>query len=146
MMKSRTRARIVALQVLFELDLTDHLLGEVLDERSLDEKLDENQFDFARLLISGVRENTIILDELISEHAPEWPLDQVAVVDRNILRMALWEVAFYQKTPLKVGINEAVELAKMFGTDSSPRFINGVLGSLAANLDNIIRSNKYNGE
>mgnify|MGYP001343536527 CR=1 FL=1 len=145
-MKSRTRARIVALQVLFELDLTDHPLGEVLDERSLDQNLDENQFEFARLLITGVRENTPILDKLISEHAPEWPLDQVAVVDRNILRMALWEVAFYQKTPLKVGINEAVELAKLFGTDSSPRFINGVLGSLAVNLDNIIQSNKNNGE
>lgn len=126
--------------------MTDHLLGDVLDERSLDQKLDESQFEFARLLISGVRENTLTLDELISEHAPEWPLDQVAIVDRNILRMALWEVAFYQKTPLKVGINEAVELAKMFGTDSTPRFVNGVLGSLAANLDKIIQSNKNDGE
>ncbi len=145
-MKSRTRARIVALQVLFELDMTNHLLGEVLDERSIDQNLDESQFEFARLLISGVRENTLRLDTLISEHAPEWPLDQVAVVDRNILRMALWEVAFFQKTPLKVGINEAVELAKMFGTDSSPRFINGVLGSLAANLASIIESAKRDGE
>lgn len=126
--------------------MTDHLLGDVLDERSLDQKLDESQFEFARLIISGVRENTLTLDELISEHAPEWPLDQVAIVDRNILRMALWEVAFYQKTPLKVGINEAVELAKMFGTDSTPRFVNGVLGSLAANLDKIIQSNKNDGE
>ena len=145
-MKSRTRARIVALQVLFELDMTNHLLGEVLDERSIDQNLDESQFEFARLLISGVQENTLRLDTLISEHAPEWPLDQVAVVDRNILRMALWEVAFFQKTPLKVGINEAVELAKMFGTDSSPRFINGVLGSLAANLASIIESAKRDGE
>ncbi len=145
-MKSRTRARIVALQVLFEMDMTDHPLGEVLEERSIDLKLDEIQFEFARGLIAGVRENTLTLDRLISEHAPEWPLDQVAVVDRNILRMALWEVAFYQKTPLKVGINEAVELAKMFGTDSSPRFVNGVLGSLAANLDKIIQLNKNDGE
>ena len=145
-MKLRTRARVVALQVLFELDLTNHLLGEVLDERSLDQELDESQYEFARALISGVRENAQTLDKLISEHAPEWPLDQVAVVDRNILRMALWEVAFYQKTPLKVGINEAVELAKMFGTDSSPRFINGVLGSLAANLDSIKKSNQIDGE
>ena len=145
-MKSRTRARIVALQVLFELDMTDHFLGDVLEERSLDLKLDEGQFEFARLLISGVRNATDSLDKLISEHAPEWPLDQVAIVDRNILRMALWEVAFYQKTPLKVGINEAVELAKMFGTDSSPRFINGVLGSLAASFEKIIQSNKNDGE
>ena len=75
------------------------------------------------------------LDRLIAQHAPEWPLDQVAIIDRNILRIALWEIAIYRKTPLKVGINEAVELAKTFGTDSSPRFINGVLGSLVANLD-----------
>ncbi|NLE84084.1 MAG: transcription antitermination factor NusB [Chloroflexi bacterium] len=138
-MKQRTRARVVALQVLFELDLTNHLLGEVLDERSEEMNLDETQYEFARQLSTGVRENAAKLDGLISEHAPEWPLDQVAVVDRNILRLALWEVAFYQKTPLKVAINEAVELAKMFGTDSSPRFINGVLGSLAETMDYIIQ-------
>ncbi|MFA5611237.1 MAG: transcription antitermination factor NusB [Anaerolineaceae bacterium] len=141
-MKSRTRARVAALQALFELDLTDHQIGEVLEARSLEHDLDANQLEFARVLITGVRQNTQRLDELISEHAPEWPLDQVAVVDRNILRIALWEVAFYQLTPLKVGINEAVELAKMFGTDSSPRFVNGVLGSLAENLNSIIQSTK----
>ena len=64
----------------------------------------------------------------------------MAVIDRNILRIALWEVAFYRKTPLKVGINEAVELAKLFGTDSSPRFINGVLGSLAENMNKILNA------
>jgi len=140
-MKSRTRARVAALQALFELDLTDHPLGEVLEERSQEQELDDNQRKFALVLITGVRENAEKLDQLISIHAPEWPLDQVAVIDRNILRLALWEVAFYQKTPLKVGINEAVELGKMFGTDSSPRFINGVLGSLAENIDTIIQSN-----
>ncbi len=72
------------------------------------------------------------LDHFIAEHAPEWPLDQVAIVDRNILRIALWEFAVYGKTPIKVVINEAVELAKTYGSDSSPRFVNGVLGSLAA--------------
>ena len=80
------------------------------------------------------------LDSLIAEHAPEWPLDQVAVIDRNILRLALWEVAVYRKTPLKVGINEAVELAKAFGTDSSARFVNGVLGSLADNIETITQT------
>ncbi|HHX09632.1 MAG TPA: transcription antitermination factor NusB [Chloroflexi bacterium] len=141
-MKSRTRARVAALQALFELDLTDHLLGEVFEARSLEHELDDNQRKFALVLITGVRENTQKLDQLISIHALEWPLDQVAIIDRNILRLALWEVGFYQKTPLKVGINEAVELGKMFGTDSSPRFINGVLGSLAENIDTIIQSNK----
>jgi N utilization substance protein B len=77
------------------------------------------------------------LDAFISEHAPEWPLDQVAIVDRNILRIALWEFAVNGDTPIKVAINEAVELAKMYGSDSSPRFINGVLGSLAARENEI---------
>ena len=136
-MKLRTRARLVALQALYEIDLTEHPLGSVLDNRSVEQELDNSQLEFARELISGVRDNTAMLDDLISKYAPEWPMDQLAVIDRNILRMALWEVAFYKKTPLKVGINEAVELAKMFGTDSSPRFINGVLGSLVENLENI---------
>ncbi len=136
-MKSRTEARICALQSLYELDLTDHLLGEVVADRIDAMGLDETQYEFARMLTAGVREFAERLDALIAEHAPEWPLDQVAVVDRNILRLALWEVAVYRKTPLKVGINEAVELAKAFGTDSSPRFVNGVLGSLADNIEKI---------
>ena len=141
-MKSRTKARVAALQALFELDLTNHPLGEVLELRSIDNQLNDSQRDFALVLINGVHENTALLDELIGAHAPEWPLDQVAVIDRNILRLALWEVAFYGKTPVKVGINEAVELGKLFGTDSTPRFINGVLGSLAANLDKIRNNHK----
>jgi N utilization substance protein B len=139
-MKSRTKARFVALQTLYELDLTDHSLGNVLSERSEDFALSPSEYDFAQILAKGVLENSNKLDSLISEHAPEWPLDQVAVIDRNILRIALWEVAFYRKTPLKVGINEAVELAKLFGTDSSPRFINGVLGSLAENMNKILNA------
>lgn len=134
-MKSRTLARVVALQTLYELDLTNHSLGTTLEDRAKENELEENQYEFAMALVKGVRENSQKLDELITAHAPEWPLDQVAVVDRNILRMALWELAVYKKTPLKVGINEAVELAKSFGTDSSPRFVNGVLGSLAGILD-----------
>ncbi|MBP7212704.1 MAG: transcription antitermination factor NusB [Anaerolineaceae bacterium] len=141
-MKLRTRARLVALQALYEIDLTEHSLGTVLDYRSLEQELDNSQLEFARELISGVRDNAALLDELISKYAPEWPMEQLAVIDRNILRMALWEVAFYKKTPLKVGINEAVELAKMFGTDSSPRFVNGVLGSLVENLENIQKNEK----
>ena len=141
-MKLRTHARLVALQALYEIDLTEHPLGTVLDYRSVEQELDNSQLEFARELISGVRDNAALLDDLISKYAPEWPMDQLAVIDRNILRMALWEVAFYKKTPLKVGINEAVELAKMFGTDSSPRFVNGVLGSLVENLENIQMNEK----
>jgi N utilization substance protein B len=71
------------------------------------------------------------LDQIIAIYAPEWPLDQIAAIDRNILRMALWEFAVQHETPIKVAINEAVELAKQYGSDSAPRFINGVLGALA---------------
>jgi len=134
-MKSRTKARYTALQTLFEVDMTDHPLGTVLQERAKENELEAAEYDFAQEIALGVNENKDRLDRLIAQHAPEWPLDQVATIDRNILRIALWEIAIYRKTPLKVGINEAVELAKSFGTDSSPRFINGVLGSLVANLD-----------
>ncbi len=134
-MKSRTKARYTALQTLYEVDMTDHPLGTVLQERAKENELEAAEYDFAQEIALGVNENKDRLDRLIAQHAPEWPLDQVAIIDRNILRIALWEIAIYRKTPLKVGINEAVELAKTFGTDSSPRFINGVLGSLVANLD-----------
>ncbi|MEA4812031.1 MAG: transcription antitermination factor NusB [Anaerolineaceae bacterium] len=140
MTAKKTKARIAALQTLFELDLAEHPLGTVLEQRAADLDLDEAQYDFALKLAQGVHKTTTQLDDLISRHAPEWPLDQVAVIDRNILRMALWEIAFYRETPLKVVINEAVELAKLYGTDSSPRFVNGVLGSLVESLEKIKQS------
>jgi N utilization substance protein B len=130
-MKSRTKARSIALQALYEIDLTGHSPGEVFAERIKEIDLDPSLTEFARKIIFGVSPLFKTLDHFIAEHAPEWPLDQVAIVDRNILRMALWEFAVYGKTPLKVAINEAVELAKVFGSDSTPRFVNGVLGSLA---------------
>ena len=102
--------------------------------------------DFTRQIVLGVYPIFDTLDQFIAKHAPEWPLEQVAAVDRNIIRIALWELAVYEETPVKVAINEAVELAKVFGSDSTPRFVNGVLGSLAGNqneikqaLQNVIR-------
>lgn len=129
-MKSRTRARGIALQVLYECDIAGHVLGDVITARLEDEKLEPNLEDFTRDIVYGVTPIVAKLDEIITEHAPEWPLDQVAVIDRNILRIALWEFAVAKCTPIKVAINEAIELAKIYGTDSSSRFINGVLGSL----------------
>jgi len=135
-MKSRTEARICALQSLYELDLTDHLLGEVVADRIDSMGLDDAQYEFARMLTAGVREFAERLDLLIAEHAPEWPLDQVAIVDRNLLRIALYEFTI-GGVPVKVAINEAVELAKRYGSDSAPRFVNGVLGSLVDLQDEI---------
>ncbi len=130
-MKSRTRARGLALQVLYELDLTNHAPVEVFQTRLEDTPLTEDLQEFSRQLIFGVLPLAQQLDSVIAKYAPEWPLDQIAAIDRNILRIALWEFAVQCQTPIKVAINEAVELAKLYGSDSAARFINGVLGSLA---------------
>lgn len=127
----RHQARTLALQALYELDCTDHKIGEVLAERlESDSLLDETRTRTSRI-VNGVLEYRARLDVLISRFAPEWPLDQIAVVDRNILRIAMYELLVDDEVPVKVAINEAVELAKTFGTESTPRFINGVLGTLA---------------
>jgi N utilization substance protein B len=136
-MKSRTKARGVALQVLFEHDLTGHSLGDTLEARLGEENLEDQLVQFTSQIIAGVTPLVQQLDLIIAEHAPEWPLDQVAVIDRNILRIALWEFGVEKCTPVKVAINEAIELAKVYGSDSSPRFINGVLGSLVNHIADI---------
>ena len=132
MKRERRRARTLALQTLYEVDTVGHPASEVI-ARHIDgnQSLNENHTSFMKELVEGVLELTPQLDEYIAGCAPEWPVDQIAVLDRNILRMALWEIAVSDETPLKVAINEAVELAQRVGSDSSPRFINGVLGTLA---------------
>jgi N utilization substance protein B len=130
-MKSRTRARSLALQVLYEVDIANHPPADIYRLRLEENPLSDDVSAFARQIIFGVLPLTDTLDQIIAKYAPEWPLDQIAAIDRNILRMALWEFAVYHDTPIKVAINEAVELAKQYGSDSAPRFINGVLGALA---------------
>jgi N utilization substance protein B len=130
-MKPRTRARSLALQVLYEVDIAKHPPADIYRLRLEEMPLADDLSEFARQIIFGVLPLTDTLDEYIAKYAPEWPLDQIAAIDRNILRMALWEFAVYHNTPLKVAINEAVELAKQYGSDSAPRFVNGVLGALA---------------
>ncbi len=130
-MKSRTRARSLALQALYEIDIANHPPADVLHERLEELKLSDDLAEFARQIIFGVLPLRHQLDQIIARYAPEWPLDQIAAIDRNILRVACWEFAVFHQTPVKVAINEAVELAKLYGSDSAPRFVNGVLGSLA---------------
>jgi N utilization substance protein B len=130
--KVRRRARILALQALYEIDSTHHPVGTVLDQRLTEDPLTEEGQVFARELLTGVIQHRVELDELIQRYAPEWPVDQMAVIDRNVLRIAIYEFFIGKLTPTKVAINEAVELAKLFGSDSAPRFVNGVLGALAA--------------
>lgn len=136
-MKPRTRARALALQVLYEVDVANHVPGEVFQARLEETPLSDELAEFARQIIFGILPIAHELDQLIAKYAPEWPLDQIAAIDRNILRMSLWEFAVSHETPIKVAINEAVELAKQYGSDSAPRFVNGVLGSLAEHLHEI---------
>lgn len=132
MKRERRRARSLALQILYEVDSVGHPQSQVI-ARHLEENptLGGGAGEFLRQMVQGTLSAAAALDRLIAECAPEWPVDQLAVVDRNILRLALWEFAVSGDTPVKVAINEAVELAKRYGSDSAPRFVNGVLGTLA---------------
>ena len=148
-MKPRTKARSLALQVLYETDIAiNHLPGEIFKSRLEDNKLADELVEFARKIVFGVLPLKQDLDQLIAKYAPEWPLDQIAAIDRNILRIAFWEFAVSRDTPVKVAINEAVELAKLYGSDSAPRFVNGVLGTLADHENEIhqIIKNRLNQE
>jgi transcription antitermination protein NusB len=138
-MKPRTRARGIALQALYEIDLTGHPPELVIAERLSETPLEDSLGEFARKIVFGIQPIVHELDQIIARHAPEWPLDQVAIIDRNIMRIALWEIAVSTQTPLKVAINEAVELGKIYGSESTPRFVNGVLGSLALHYNDIIQ-------
>jgi N utilization substance protein B len=131
-MKVRRRARAIVLQTLFELDFTNHQPQAALEARFEEYPLPEAAEGFARSLTMGVQVYRTYLDSVVSDLAPEWPIDQIAAVDRNILRIAIYELLFESEIPPKVAINEAVELAKMFGSESAPRFVNGVLGSLVS--------------
>jgi len=129
----RHRVRIVVLQTLFETDLTDHDPHQVL-QRHLEEWPSLGPaVEFSWQLLEGVLAHTAEIDALIVQAAPNWPLDQMSRIDVNILRIAAFELLFSQDAhiPAKAAINEAVELAKAFGSDGSRRFVNGVLGTLA---------------
>jgi len=130
-LKARRRARVVALQVLFEVDTVHHDADTALRWRLEESHLPEASEGFCRDLLYGVLRQRVALDAIIQDIASEWPIEQVAPVDRNILRLAAYEIML-ETAPPKVAINEAVELAKMFGSESSSRFVNGVLGALLA--------------
>ncbi len=129
---NRRKARIAAVQVLYEVDCTAHKPSEALDRMLEDSQMPEDIESFARELVIGVLENKERIDSMIGTFAPAWPVEQLPVIDRNILRLAIYEVVINSTTPPKAAINEAVELAKMFGGENSHRFINGVLGSVVA--------------
>ena len=136
--QARRQARISALQALYEIDSTQHRAGDVVTHRLEDTPLPPEGEAFLRDLVSGIVRYRDQLDLLIHKYAPAWPVAQIAVVDRNILRIALYELSGASGTPPKVAINEAVDLAKLFGSDNSSRFVNGVLGTAMAGGERIV--------
>ena len=132
MAKARRKARAVALQALYEIDSVRHELERVLTHLLDQEEISEENALFVRDLVRCVIQSKEKIDHNIQSFAPAWPIEQIPVVDRNILRLAIFELLFDNKVPVKVAINEAVELAKTFGSDNSSRFVNGVLGSVSA--------------
>jgi len=129
----RREGRAVALQALFEIDCTMHLPEDTLKRLLGDSSIPEEAVTFTQELVLKVLENKNSIDDTIRRFAPAWPFGQIAIVDRNILRIGIYEILF-STVPAKVAINEAVELAKAFGSDSSPRFINGVIGPVDTEL------------
>ena len=128
----RRRARVLALQALYESDGAGHDPEKAVSKRLQDHSQPHAVEAFARKVVRGVLENLEEIDSIIERHAPAWPIRQMAAVDRNLLRVAIYELAIDEGTPSKVAINEAVEIGKVFGSDSSPKFVNGVLGSVLA--------------
>lgn len=135
-MANRHLSRTVAMQTLYEWDFNTHK-GELekLAQYNI-EQLAPGMEDtsFVYDLLNGVRSNLDQIDKTIIETAPEWPLDQITIIDRNILRLGIYELLFAKDVPPKVAINEAVELGKTFGGESSGKFVNGVLGTLFKKL------------
>lgn len=127
----RHRGRTVALMALFELDTVGHPVEKAVDTAIENLRANEDVRTFALELVHGVANNRERIDQTIRDTAPAFPLDQIAAVDRNILRLAIYEILLDNKVPMRAAINEAIELAKEYGGENSPKFINGVLGSVS---------------
>ena len=127
---TRRKTKVIALQALYEVDAVDHDPIQVLDRLMVEADLPASARQVTREMVWGVVENRRELDRIITELAPSWPVSQIAAVDRSLLRLAIYELMFSRRAPPKVAVNEAVDLARAFGSESSRKFVNGVLGSV----------------
>ena len=132
MASTRRKARTLALQALYEIDSVGRDTETVIERSLASAEMTGDNSDFMRGLVTGTLKNQEEIDKQIKSLAPAWPLDQLAIVDRNILRLAIFEIIYDNEVPVKAAVNEAVELAKLFGSESSAKFINGVLGAVSA--------------
>jgi N utilization substance protein B len=129
---ARRKAREMAFQVLYEIDTVNHRGDAVLERVATENKIAEDSIAFVRETVEGVLQNKIKIDGYIKKYARAFPIEQLSPVDKNILRLAIFEILLNNSTPVKVAIDEAVELAKTFGSEKSSRFVNGVLGSISS--------------
>ena len=132
---SRRRARSVVLQALYEIDITGHKPADVLPRLLKGQGFSPENETFTAELVAESLAHRKDSDDKIMKYAPQWPLDQIPIIDRNILRLAIFEILHDNRVPVKVAINEAVELAKHFGGDNSSKFVNGVLRSISTLTD-----------
>src|SRR3989338_7964982 len=134
-MASRHLSRSIAMQSLYEWDFKgrdNNLLPEIIERNTKEFGPGIENIDFVKNLVQGVLDHLGELDQIIEKSAPQWPLDQIAIVDRNVLRLGIYELLFgnREEVPPKVAINESIELAKTFGGDASGKLVNGVLGTI----------------
>ena len=136
-MANRHLSRTVAMQSLFEWDFNGRIgsLTEILENNLTQLAPGMEDTEFSKTLTQGVENNLEEIDAIITKTAPEWPVEQITPVDRNVLRLGIFELQFLKDVPPKVVINEAVELGKTFGGESSGKFVNGVLGTLYKEID-----------
>ena len=132
--RNRSKSRSLALQTLFEIDLAKHHMDDVLGHLMVESDLDKNHLDFTRDLVHGVIDKQKQIDNLIAQCATERQVGDLSSLDRSVLRMGILELIDFPNTPPKVVVNEAVELAKIYGSDNSYKFVNGVLGSVLQKL------------
>ncbi len=142
----RHQARILALQILYEVDIAGHDVEDVLQRTFLDQPAPAETRKYVERLVRGALAHQQEIDRLIEQAAPAFPVSQLAAIDRNVLRLAIYELLHEPKVPVKAAINEAVELAKRFGGDNSGRFVNGVLGTIANRIGDRSAAQKAPGE
>ena len=138
-MRLRSKARAVALSILYQIDISKVDFNQALQDYSENYPQKQEVTDFYFLLVRGVVTNLPIIDSLIKKHVKNWEIERMAVIDRSIIRIGCFELLFSEDIPPKVAINEAIELAKRFGDVDSPRFVNGI-------LDKIYKMEKYKGK
>ncbi len=126
---------MIAMQTLYEWDFRNQTNLDSIKQRNIDEYKEDADANFVNFLVNSVSEKLSKLDQKILESAPEWPLEQISLIDKTILRIAIFELLYSENVPPKVAINEAVELSKQFGGENSSKFINGVLGTVYDNND-----------